>query len=658
MLVIVAAALTVTLIAYAWRPAYGPGRLRLAVVRACVLTGAGAVAGIELLSWCGWFDVVGIAVVWAVMLVLAAIPAVIRFRRDGGFTGFRYPPTRALGFWRACGRWEKTGLAVLAAYVLVELVFAVVAAPNNYDSQTYHLPKIEHWVQQGSVEFYATRIHRQVTLAPGAEFLLTHLRLASGGDDYYNLLQWCAALGCLLVASRICAQLGGGRRAQLLTVLLLGMTPLVMLEASSTQTDLVVAAWTGCVATMALDGLRRRAGLGEVLLLGLGTGLVAVTKTNGLLGVGPVLVLWGVAQLWLAWRGARRAAHVTRTVVASIVIVVLGFALVGPFLGRVVAEFGHPLGPERVRDSIPMQRHDPASVFVNALRIGQTALDVPGFTQPVGDVVIAISEALGVDPEDPDITFQGRDYPERAWHPNEDKVSFPITGVLALIGFAAALVAARRVSPTRAGPLRGYAVAVGVTVVLYVATVKWQPWGNRLLLYALVLAVPLAGLWLDSVLRHRFRREWRRIVSIVVVIGMFAGLALTGVLSLGYGMPRRLVGEGATLTASEMETRFNWHRSWQADYVWAAEKVDASGADRVGMVQSRDSWEYPWWILLPGRELVSLTSVIPKHPAADPDDVDAILCSSLSRKLCRKYVPEDWDLHFRDHAGYALPPKD
>ena len=57
---------------------------------------------------------------------------------------------------------------------------------------------------------------------------------------------------CLLVVARITAQLGGGRRAQLLTAFVFATTPMVALQATSTQTDLVCAAWVACTADLGL----------------------------------------------------------------------------------------------------------------------------------------------------------------------------------------------------------------------------------------------------------------------------------------------------------------------------------------------------------------------------------------------------------------------
>ncbi|SCG75185.1 Dolichyl-phosphate-mannose-protein mannosyltransferase [Micromonospora rifamycinica] len=702
---------------------------RLGVLRAALLTGVFAVLTVELLGAVGALTLPALALAWLVFLVGIAVPAgrhrgratvragttVAEDRRAvlvgaavGGPAAGGAPGTgpgrptahpaavrggvaamlsgwsdRLTRLWRTGTRGERLLAGTVVGVVLTELVVALLAEPNNFDSQTYHLPKVEHWVAQGSLDFWPTAIHRQVTIPPGAEYLLLHLRLFTGGDALHNLVQWAAGIGCLLAATRITAQLGGGRRAQLLTAFLVATTPMVVLQATSTQTDLVAAAWTACAATLALDGLRRRAGLGDALALGAATGLTALTKTSGLLAVGPLLLLWGLAQLRLATRptgidrptGADRPAgggpagtapggvarQVARTVGGSLLVLLVAATVVGPFLARETAEFGHPLGPPRLRESIPMERHDPASVLVNALRIGHTAFDTPLAPLRAGtaEAIMAGSRTVGVDPQDRAITFGREVFPVPSWYPDEDRVAFPLAGALALLGAVVALVRPRRVSPGRPGALRAYAAVVVCAVLLHTAMIKWQPWGNRLLLYALVLAVPLAGLWVDAVLRRR-AGAGRRSVAAGLVVTVLATSALAGVLALSYGFPRRLVGAGSVFTTTEWDTRFLRRPQWAAEFRWAASAVRASDARRIGLVQQNDNWEYPWWLLLrdaDGRspELVALQSVLPDRPPADPASVDAIVCTG-PRTECVRLVPAGWTVEYRDHVGYALPP--
>ncbi|WP_326550448.1 ArnT family glycosyltransferase [Micromonospora sp. NBC_01813] len=652
--------------------------VRRTVVLAALTTGGFAVVAVESLgaaeALTGW----ALAAAWLTALVVLAAAAARRWRRAVPSSRPRAAVAlRALAArsrrrvgqaWASAGRGERLLAGTIGAMLSIELIVALLAEPNNVDSQTYHLPKVEHWAAQGTLEFWPTAIHRQVTIPPGAEYLLLHLRLLTGGDALHNLLQWLAGIGCLLIVTRIVAQLGGTRRAQLIAAFAVATTPMVVLQATSTQTDLVVAAWTGCVATLALDGLRRPATVGAVLALGTATGLTAITKTSGLLGVGPMLVLWGLGQLRLSgW--LRRPGAVLRTGAASLAILAVAGVFVGPFLARVANEFGHPLGPPRLRESIPMQRHDPAAVLVNGLRIGHTALDTPFAPLRAGaaTVIVAVAEAIGVDPQDPEITFHRTEFPVPSWYPDEDRVAFPLAGGLALVAGALALCRPRLVAPLSPGTARAYAVTVATALVLYFAMIKWQPWGNRLLLFCLILASPLIGLWLDSMFRRRGDRRRdespddrhqarrRRSVAVTLAATVLATSALSGVLAVSYGFPRRLVGAGSVFTTDPWETRFLRRPDWAADFRWAAAEVRRADVQRVGLVQQNITWEYPLWLLLPDHEIVALQSVLPDRPPADPESVEIIVCLG-DRDDCTELVPADWTLEFRGYLGVANPP--
>jgi 4-amino-4-deoxy-L-arabinose transferase-like glycosyltransferase len=565
---------------------------RLLLIRAGLVSGGAAVLLVELLSVTGLLNRVAVAIAW---IAAAAAAGYLGRKRLGALL------PRLREGWRGAGRPERAMAAGLGVLFLADLVVALLAPPNNFDSQTYHLPKVEHWAAQGDVGFYPTVIDRQLAMAPGAEYLLLHLRLLTGGDALYNLVQLAAGVGGAVIASRIAAQLGGARRAQLIAALIFGTTPMVVLEATSTQTDLVVALWVGSVATLVLDELHRRTPWPAVLLLGTAAGLTLLTKATGLLAAGPLLVVWFAAQL------RRRAAG--KAVAGAAVIGGLTVLIAGPYLWRVQSTYDNPLGPSHLRDSISMQRHDPASVLVNALRIAETALQTPA--GPVGSgAIVGLAHAIGVDPDSRDITYWGQTYPYKSWPPDEDRVSLPVQGALILAGAAVLL--------WRRSPARLYAAVFWVAILTYVIMIKWQPWGNRLIVFLILLGTPLAALWVDSLLAAR--RRW---IASAAVLALAAG-ALAGGFAVAVGWPRRLAGR-------------------------------ASGARRVGLLQGYNTWEYPWWILLPGRELVSLQSLQPDLPAVPIDAVDAVVCADPPNG-CAFYIPSEWSPQTNGSVTYAIRP--
>jgi hypothetical protein len=651
---------TFLLTVYAVRPvtpAVAPRRL--AVVRAAVIVGAFGVLAVEALSAVGWLTTGGVSAAWVTAAAAAGFGAWLRFRKmpdDRVGAGLRTASTAV----RALPRTDQLVLGAVVALVAAELVLALFSPPNTYDSQTYHLPRIEQWAERGSVDLYPTGIRRQITYPPGAEFLLLHLRLLTGADTLYNLLQWSAGVLCLLVVARLAAQLGVARRGQLLAVLVAASVPMMVLQASSTQTDLAVAAWVACVATLALDGVGReplrRPDLATVLLLGAATGLVTLTKATGGLLAGPFLVWWTLAQLRRAWG---RPLPVARVAGAALVIVGVALAISGPQFVRMTETFGHPLGPPNLTETLAMQRHDPASLLVNGLRQAHTALEIPlpPVNRWVADRIVDIAEALGRDPNDPKTTFLDQTFPDESWYPSEDKAALPLHALLLAAGVVIAAVRGWRPGGDRR--LLAYAATIMVAATGYAVAFKWQPWGNRLLLFIIVVAAPLAGAWLGSIAERRATADASsRLVKNLrpALAALLAAATLAGVLSAVYGYPRRLVGSGSVFTRSDQAARFAMRPEWRASYEKAAADVNARAPRRVGLVSTVDGWEYPWYVLLKAPELRSMQSAEPaKLPPATLDDVDAVVCSGPAW-FCYEFVHPSWTFWSDGVVSYGLPP--
>src|SRR5262249_49796460 len=147
----------------------------------------------------------------------------------------------------------------------------LVSAPNNYDSMTYHMSRVAHWIQNRTLYPYPTNIHRQLFMGYWAEAAITHFQILSGSDRFANFVQWFAFLGCIIATSFVVARLGGSSRAQWTAALLVATTPELIGESISTQTDMVCAFWMTCFVTLLFDE-------NWSLWAGLALGLAVVTK--------------------------------------------------------------------------------------------------------------------------------------------------------------------------------------------------------------------------------------------------------------------------------------------------------------------------------------------------------------------------------------------
>src|SRR3990172_7131445 len=194
-------------------------------------------------------------------------------------------------------RGRETGpLVGIAVLVGLLLAIALIAPANNVDSLQYHMSRVMHWAQNGSLRHYATGYHNQLLMPPGAEMAILNLRVLMGNDRAANLVQWFAMLGTLLGVSGIARLLGARSAGQTLAAVFAVTIPMGILQATSTQNDLVVALWLVCCAYLVLLSRRRSLGPTEHAALGLAFGLGLLTKVTFVAFGLPMAVLFVIAS--------------------------------------------------------------------------------------------------------------------------------------------------------------------------------------------------------------------------------------------------------------------------------------------------------------------------------------------------------------------------
>ncbi len=103
----------------------------------------------------------------------------------------------------------------------------------------YHLPRVEHWIQNGNIYPYNTNIVRQVLTSPLSEYMLVNIQLLSGTDTFFNVVQFASFLLILLTATLVFKELNINYKGQLLLVFALMSLPMMIFQSTTTQTDLL-----------------------------------------------------------------------------------------------------------------------------------------------------------------------------------------------------------------------------------------------------------------------------------------------------------------------------------------------------------------------------------------------------------------------------------
>jgi hypothetical protein len=207
------------------------------------------------------------------------------------------------------------GLAALVIASIGFQIFLVLATPpNNPDSMSYHLVRTAQWYHLGAVERFPIYDERANAFPPNAEIqsLWTFVYLAR--DTIAAWPQLVARLAILLSVYGLARRAGFGRAPSLFATLVCSTLTLVVVQAVTTQNDLVIAALVSSAAYLAVDALVSDARAG--LFAGLAFGLAVGTKWTGLAAV-PALLLIVLAVT----RDPRKLSRIVAWAAVGVVLV-------------------------------------------------------------------------------------------------------------------------------------------------------------------------------------------------------------------------------------------------------------------------------------------------------------------------------------------------
>lgn len=547
---------------------------REAILGGAVLWGVVLVGITEALSLVHSLTAIRLAAGWLVGVACVAVIAV-RGRRD-----WQFPSVSSV---RSLDGVYLVTVGPLVGMVLVLGAIAIISPPNTWDSMTYHMARLVHWSQNASLEPYPTHILRQLYLQPGAEFVLLHLQILSGGDHFAPLVQWASMIGVLIGTSLIASELGARRAGTLCATLFAASLPIGILESTSTQNDYVVAFWIVCVTAFAMRATRSpwpKISWATMVALGASTGLALLTKATAYLILFPILFWVSVCLIRCAgWRGFRLL------VLAGTIALVINAG----FFARNWLVFASPIGP--LDEGAPSLRYvnegfAPALLVSNLVRdiaVNLNATPVVAINVRTLHFVQFVHAWLGVDIADPRTTWGQEHFSEQpiGLAFDENFASNPVHVGLMVFSLAA-VWPLHRVLP-RASVV--YALMVSGGFLLFVVALRWQPWDTRLELPFFVLAAPLVGMVVE-----RIFRPLALVLSAVLLVSMVPWAV--------YNQARPLVGPRSILAFTRDQQYFTNRPSMRSAYRGAVEYLGQRDCGHIGLISTVDGWEYPLWPLL------------------------------------------------------------
>jgi hypothetical protein len=459
-------------------------------------------------------------------------------------------------------QWEY---GFLAFFLVVTFFIAVAYPPTNFDSMTYHLPRIEHWLQNKSLNHYYSSINRQLLSAPFAEILIMQGRALSGDDYLANLVQWFSLFGSIIGISKIAGRLGMNKKMQIISALFFATIPMAILQASSTQTDLVATFLLICLAERFLAWLKTGT-LFESLAFGLALGLSILTKGTAYSIAFPFVICFAVICI----------KHFRKRFIGGCLAAVLCLALNFPHYTRNYVAFKNPLGAH----SGTVSNFTIKSFVITFFADINSNLALPVSQKRLDAINMSLDNLWDFLKTDNTVFPYGRPAIQGigsivTFH--EDSVLNILHIVYVFFAFVLLFSGKKR---------NMYGLLVIGSWCMFAYCIPWQPWITRLQLPLFALSAPVFSLAFEN------KNNLRKIFVFSLI--SFSILPLV----LNQNRPLLFVPgitSGKTVWNTNHDELVFANRYTDSSYTNACETVIQAGTQTLGIIIGGDSWEYPLW---------------------------------------------------------------
>jgi hypothetical protein len=512
---------------------------------------------------------------------------------------------------------------VLATVLLVTGLTALLAPPNTWDSLSYHMARVAHWAQNGSLNHYASGIERQNLMPPGAEIGMLHAYLLAMGDRLVNFPQWLSMAASLVAVAATARLLGASRIGQLAAAVFVATLPMGITQAASTMTDYVVAIWVIIAVYETLLLLRQpREARPELVPMALAAGLAILTKPTAFAYLAPLALVVAIGLV-------HRHGVVTLAKSATLVTLLV-LAVNAGYFGRNLATYGNPLGSRGKLDTHANEILDARVLVSNLMRNASLQAGTPW--EPVNSfifrAVIWTHIKIGIDPTDPRTTIH-EEFQVRYSPTDENRAGNPYHAAASIVSLAMLIlwVARRRQD---SGPALLLLLLAGASFLLLSIMIKFSVFGGRYHLPFFVMAAPSVGF-----VAGRCRSPW-------LVAGLSVALAVSSQTTMLRLQTRPLLEDrgGYSLLASPRSSLyFTTGHSLEAPYREVSERIEAAGCSSVGIMLSGDAAEYPLWPLLGApRARLDVQWIVAGTPSARYTDPAFAPCAVVCDGSC----PIEW----------------
>lgn len=533
---------------------------RKALITTFVIYGLITTLSTEILSLFTQLNKTSLAITWGIILFIN-IALIIKTKR----TSFKNIINIYFNKFQDLHILNKCILIFICLILCINFAISLYVPPNTWDSMTYHMSRIEHWVQNNTVKHYPTNILRQLYQNPWAEYSIMQSRILSGTDTYANLTQFFSLIGCIIAISLIAKTLGCSKTGQLSSGLTVLSIPMAILQSTSTQNDLTVSFWIVTSIYLFLEFNKSRSFI-DLILLTTSISIATLTKPTSYVFLFPFLC---IGAIYLFTKNKTIFLKFTFCLIITFTVINSGH------MYRNYKTFKTPIASGE--EGYINNNFSFPSILSNLTK--SLLLHCGSQSNPIYKAieskVIQLHKLIRIDINDTKISWIDFDFPRPTF--DEDSAGNTIHLMLILISASWLLITNKENKL-----LRFYIICSLSGFILFCILLKWQPWNSRLQLPFFIITSAFIGFFIENKLKNKYLES---IIILILITNTFLFITLN--------TQKPIVGKYTIFNKSRNDLSFIKKPFLINSYANIKQFLNNSSCKNIGLLIGKDDWEYP-----------------------------------------------------------------
>lgn len=471
------------------------------------------------------------------------------------------------------------------------IFLALKTVPYNWDSMTYHLPRVVHWLQNGTVAHYATHNDRQVASPVLGAFINLHVyAMANGNDTFVNLLQCCSYLTNGMLVYSIAKKLKCSEKYCVIALVLFYSMPIAFAEALTTQVDNFSTFWMLSFSYLILDLLKpeekivfEKKMLFKVVNLSLCIAFGYLAKPS--IGFGILFF-----ALWLLIVVIRRKDKIL-TLAAYIAIACMVItAITSPEFYRNYETYGALSSSGTGQRQLIGTLHE-RYLLVNGVKnftFNMPTVWIYNSKDTVWKYTVRLARALDIDLDDPLISEDGREYEVR--DPQNYGHDSAVNPVIIWLMIVCIFVIIFKNGKEHLSEIKNqFFVVACMSFCFFCMVLRWEPFVSRYMLSYLAILCPAVSGQLEMLFDGKGERNRTNEIKFLTILYFLCITEFGG-----------LVYFHGKIARNQTDNRGYFTNRWEIadNYVRMADWINDKGYRNIGLLIGGDSYEYPLMALL------------------------------------------------------------